>query len=110
MSGIIVGVDGSGHSELALQWAIKEAAARHAALTVLTVDPVALSAWTGSPIRSEADYPGREHAEVAAKEAADKALGKLTGTARPESVTVRAVRIEIPVAPAEVAVANDVDP
>ena len=90
MSGIIVGVDGSGHSELALQWAMNEAAARHAALTVLTVDPVALSAWTGAPIRSEADEPAREHAELAAREAADNALAKLAGESRPDSVTVRA--------------------
>jgi len=37
MSGIIVGVDGSGHSQRALEWAMKEAAIRHAPLTVLTV-------------------------------------------------------------------------
>jgi len=37
MPGIIVGVDGSGHSELALEWAMKEAALRHAPVTVLTV-------------------------------------------------------------------------
>jgi nucleotide-binding universal stress UspA family protein len=91
MSGIIVGVDGSGHSELALEWAMNEAASRQAALTVLTVNPVALSAWTGAPIRSEADEPAREHAEMAAKEAADKAFGKLAGDTRPASVTVRAV-------------------
>ena len=91
MSGIIVGVDGSGHSELALEWAMNEAAARQSALTVLTVNPVALSAWTGAPIRSEADEPAREHAEMAAKEAADRALGKMSGDTRPVSVTVRAV-------------------
>jgi nucleotide-binding universal stress UspA family protein len=91
MSGIIVGVDGSGHSQQALEWAMKEAATRQAALTVLTVDPVALSAWTGAPIRSEADEPAREHAEQAAKQAADEAAGHLTGEAQPISVTVRAV-------------------
>ena len=91
MSGIIVGVDGSGHSQQALEWAMHEAATRQAALTVLTVDPVALSAWTGAPIRSEADEPAREHAEQAAKQAADEAAGHLTGEARPMSVTVRAV-------------------
>jgi nucleotide-binding universal stress UspA family protein len=37
MPGIIVGVDGSGHSQRALEWAIKEAAMRDAQLTVLSV-------------------------------------------------------------------------
>jgi nucleotide-binding universal stress UspA family protein len=37
MPGIIVGVDGSGHSQRALEWAMKEAAIRHAPLTVLAV-------------------------------------------------------------------------
>lgn len=36
MPGIIVGVDGSSHSRLALQWALSEAAVRHAPLTVLS--------------------------------------------------------------------------
>jgi nucleotide-binding universal stress UspA family protein len=39
MPGIIVGVDGSGHSQRALEWAMKEAGMRHAPLTVLTVHP-----------------------------------------------------------------------
>jgi nucleotide-binding universal stress UspA family protein len=91
MSGIIVGVDGSGHSLRALEWAMKEAAMRQSALTVLTVDPVALSAWTGAPIRSQADESAQEHAEQAARHAADEAAGRLTGEARPRSVTVRAV-------------------
>jgi nucleotide-binding universal stress UspA family protein len=37
MSGILVGVDGSGHSQRALEWAMHEAAIRHEPLTVLTV-------------------------------------------------------------------------
>ena len=39
MSGIIVGVDGSDHSRLALAWAMREAAQHHAPLTVMTVRP-----------------------------------------------------------------------
>jgi len=89
--GIIVGVDGSGHSQRALEWAMNEAAVRQATLTVLAVDPVAISAWTGAPIRSEADEPGREQARQAAEAAADKAAGQLGGEARPASVTVSAV-------------------
>ena len=39
MPGIIVGVDGSDHSRLALTWAMREAAQHHAPLTVMTVRP-----------------------------------------------------------------------
>jgi nucleotide-binding universal stress UspA family protein len=35
MPGIIVGIDGSDHSRYALEWAVKEAAIRHAPLTLL---------------------------------------------------------------------------
>ncbi len=41
MPGITVGVDGSGHSERALEWAVTEAAVRRAPLTVLADHPVA---------------------------------------------------------------------
>lgn len=50
MPGIVVGVDGSTGSHSALEWAAREAADRHAALTVLTVHQVPVSFWTGSPI------------------------------------------------------------
>ncbi len=39
MPGIIVGVDGSDHSRLALGWAMREAAQHHVPLTVMTVRP-----------------------------------------------------------------------
>ena len=55
MPGIVVGFDGSAHSEHSLDWAMKEAALRHAPLTVLAVHPVAVSAWTLSPITYPAD-------------------------------------------------------
>ena len=41
MPGIIVGIDGSPHSRQALEWAVNEAAVRHAPLTVLTVNQAA---------------------------------------------------------------------
>jgi nucleotide-binding universal stress UspA family protein len=47
MPGIIVGVDGSGHSHRALEWAMKEAAMRHAPLTVLTVHPAIVGYFGG---------------------------------------------------------------
>jgi nucleotide-binding universal stress UspA family protein len=40
MTGIVVGVDGSAHSERALGWAVNEAAARRSPLTVIIVYPV----------------------------------------------------------------------
>lgn len=88
---IVVGVDGSGHSELALQWALSEAAARHAPLTVLAVDPVSLSVWGGGPLPTQADHASRDKARQIAQEMTDKAVGLLTGDARPASVTVRAI-------------------
>lgn len=41
MPGIIVGIDGSAHSRQALEWAVNEASAGHAPLTVLTVNQAA---------------------------------------------------------------------
>jgi nucleotide-binding universal stress UspA family protein len=45
MPGIVVGVDGSPNSERALDWAMKQAAAVHAALTVIAVHEVPKSYW-----------------------------------------------------------------
>lgn len=42
MPGIIVGVDGPGHSRPALAWAMREAALRHVPLAVMTVRPPAV--------------------------------------------------------------------
>jgi nucleotide-binding universal stress UspA family protein len=39
MPGVIVGVDGSDHSRLALVWAMREAVHHHVPLTVITVRP-----------------------------------------------------------------------
>jgi nucleotide-binding universal stress UspA family protein len=49
MPGIVVGVDGSVNARYALEWAVREAAVKHAPLTVLTVNEVAASFWTGNP-------------------------------------------------------------
>lgn len=89
MPGIIVGIDGSGHSRRALEWAMKEAALRHAPLTVLTVYP-AIAGFFGDA----AVHPGGPEATDRTREAAqaetDKVLVGLDGP-RPESVTVKAV-------------------
>ena len=106
MPGIIVGIDGSSHSRHALDWAISEAAIRHAPLTVLTVQQVMRSFWTGPMIYPE-DAELAEHARKIAQDETDGALGKLAEDARPPAVTVLAV----PSLPAEaiLGVAKDAD-
>ena len=90
MSGITVGIDGSAHSTRALEWAIKEAAIRHAPITVLTVHTVPMSGWTGNPITLPRDAADQEKAQRAAEEMTLKATSQL-GAAKPSSVTVRAI-------------------
>ena len=89
MPGIIVGVDGSGHSKRALEWAIKEAAIRHAPLTVLTVHQ-ALAGYYSRVANYSEDPELTEKAREAAQTETDKMLAGL-GDSRPESVTVKAV-------------------
>ncbi len=73
MSGIVVGVDGSPHSQKALDWALDEAALRKAHLTVLAVAPAAASIWgiTGqfSPAQETQDKVNQ-----AAKKVVDQAI------------------------------------
>jgi nucleotide-binding universal stress UspA family protein len=69
---------------------MKEAAAHHAPLTVLTVHEVASDGWTGNPIILPADQPELEKTRHAAEEAVAKVAGHL-GESRPASVTIRAV-------------------
>ena len=90
MSGITVGIDGSSHSTRALEWAVNEAAVRHAPLTVLTVHLVLQSGWTGNPITFPEDSEELEKERQAAEEMTLKVTSQL-GEARPASVTVRAV-------------------
>jgi nucleotide-binding universal stress UspA family protein len=90
MSGITVGLDGSDNSERALEWAMKEAALRNAALTVVAVHEVASNHWTGNPMIVPEDRADEEKALHAAQEEVAKVSGKL-GDAKPASVNVRAV-------------------
>jgi nucleotide-binding universal stress UspA family protein len=90
MSGIIVGIDGSGHSHRALEWAINEAAIRRAPLTVLTVEQAIAGFW-GSPVVYAGDADLTEHARKLAQDETDAALGKLPAEARPPEVTVLAI-------------------
>jgi len=89
MPGIIVGVDGSGHSQRALEWAMKEAAVRRLPLSVLTVHQ-AIVGYFGGVVTSPQDPELTEQAEAAVKAEVDRALAGLDG-AHPESVKVRAV-------------------
>ena len=89
MPGIIVGVDGSGHSQRALAWAMNEAAIRHAPLSVLTVHP-AIVGYYGGVVTSPQDLELTEQAQAAVQAEADKVLAGLNGP-HPESVTVKAV-------------------
>lgn len=89
MSGIIVGIDGSGHSQRALEWAMKEAAIRHVPLTVLTVHEAIRGYYSGVTVYP--DDPARtEQARQAAQAETDKVLAGLDGP-RPDSVTVTAI-------------------
>jgi nucleotide-binding universal stress UspA family protein len=89
MPGIIVGIDGSGHSQRALEWAMKEAALRRVPLTVLTVHEAVAGYY-----RDVAIYPDdpvrTEQARAAAQAETDKVLAGLDGS-RPDPVTVKAV-------------------
>ncbi|HTZ91190.1 MAG TPA: universal stress protein [Streptosporangiaceae bacterium] len=90
MPGITVGVDGSANAKGALEWAMREAATRKDHLTVLTVNEIAASFWSGRPVTVPADEHLLETAREAATELADKAAGEL-GESQPASVTIRAV-------------------
>jgi nucleotide-binding universal stress UspA family protein len=90
MSGIVVGVDGSANARYALEWAVSEAAVKHAPLTVLTVNEVAASFWTGNPATVPADEILLETARKEATELTEKILAEL-GDSRPASVTIKAV-------------------
>ena len=90
MAGITVGIDGSENGQLALEWAMKEAATKQVPLTVLTVNEVAASFWTGNPITVAGDAELLESARQGAEAAVEKTAAQL-GDDKPPSVSVRAV-------------------
>ncbi len=90
MPGIVVGVNGSPNSEHALDWAMRQAAALHAPLTVVAVHEVAKSYWGDIPVIGPADRPLLEKLQHAAEEVTQKAASRL-GDSGPASVSVRAV-------------------
>ena len=88
MPGIVVGVDGSGHSRKALERAANEAVAHHAPLTVLTVHQAVRDVY-GSASHYVDDAALTDKARQAAQAEADQVLAGLS--AKPASVTVTAV-------------------
>ncbi|MGO9217038.1 MAG: universal stress protein [Streptosporangiaceae bacterium] len=90
MPGVVVGVDGSPNSERALDWAMKQAAAVHAPLTVLAVHEVPKSYWGGVPVIGSADQALLEKLQRAADEMTQRAASRLGGDG-PASVNVRAL-------------------
>ena len=88
MPGIIVGVDGSGDSRRALEWAMNEAAVQHVRLTVITVAPPVVGYWGVAYYR---EYQALvDQAQLVAEEAVEKVRAHL-GDASPASVTIQAV-------------------
>jgi nucleotide-binding universal stress UspA family protein len=90
MSGIVVGFDGSENSRHAMEWAMRQAAIAHSPLTVLTVNEVAVSPWTGEAALMPSDAVLLEQARRAAEDAAGKAAAQ-AGGAEPVPVTVTAM-------------------
>ena len=89
MSGIVVGTDGSDEAHRALDWAMREAAARHTTLKVLAIVPAMASPWTGNPL----SVPDGDHAVQSVREAAERAVAASAaeiGDQQPESVSVQA--------------------
>ena len=88
MSGVYVGIDGSDHSRIALDWAMREAGYRHQPLTVIAVQEIPVTGWAGA-LALRADFEIRDKVREAAQDAVDKAVAEL-GEAGPPSVTVEA--------------------
>ena len=88
MAGIVVGVDGSGHSRRALERAAAEAVAHGAPLTVLTIHQAVRDVY-GSVSHYPEDAALTDKAKEAAQAETDQVLAALGS--QPASVTVTAV-------------------
>jgi nucleotide-binding universal stress UspA family protein len=89
MTGIVVGIDGSGHSVCALEWAAREAALRQVPLAVIAVHQPVVG-YLGSVVIQSDDDALSEQVRKAAREQTDGVLDRL-GTDAPPQVTVNAV-------------------
>jgi nucleotide-binding universal stress UspA family protein len=88
MAGIVVGVDGSGHSRKALERAAAEAVAHNLPLTVLVVHQAVRDVY-GSPSHYPEDAANTAKAKEAAQADTDQVLA--AHDSKPSSVTVTAV-------------------
>ena len=88
MAGIVVGVDGSGHSRKALERAAAEAVAHGAPLTVLVIHQAVRDVY-GSASHYQEDAGQTEKAKEAAQADTDQVLAGMA--TKPTSVTVTAV-------------------
>jgi nucleotide-binding universal stress UspA family protein len=88
MAGIVVGVDGSGHSRKALERAAAEAAAHGVPLTVLTVHQAVRDVY-GYPSHYQEDAAQTAKVKEAAQTETDEVVATLD--AKPTSVTVTSV-------------------
>jgi nucleotide-binding universal stress UspA family protein len=88
MPGIIVGIDGSSHSEDALKWAMSEASLRNLPLSVITVLHLTAAVGHGMAV-----YPSNREVVVKARGAAEEATAKVAAQLgeKPPPTTVRAV-------------------
>jgi nucleotide-binding universal stress UspA family protein len=92
VAGIVVGVDGSGHSRQALAWAMREAAQHHVLLTVIAVHPAPIRPatriyWNVPDYASNFD-PEPTHKAV--QELVDQVASEMTEA--PPEVTVSVVQ------------------
>jgi nucleotide-binding universal stress UspA family protein len=91
MPGIVVGIDGSEHSRRALRWAVREAALRQAALTVLTVNRAVAGTFTGNAVAYPGDAELARSAHNAARQETLGVLSAVDADDRPPAVTVHAM-------------------
>lgn len=89
MPGIVVGMDGSAHSQRALEWAMKEAAIRQVPLTAMTVHQM-IKGYSGNLFEYPHDPNLAEKARQLIQADVDRARDRL-GAAQPETVNVRAI-------------------
>jgi len=78
MAGIVVGVDGSPHSQKALEWALAESELRNTPLKVLVTIPTAASIWSVAG-ESYMSKEGRDKIHKAARDEVDKAVAGHSG-------------------------------